>query len=127
MSTPVKLRRNETLYTYGQLDDSVYLITKGRIKALTLTRGGRGCLLDIYGKCDVMGESCLLGGQRGETAVAMVPSALLRMPRAWFLRALAQERMLEDYLRYLTKRLYEQQTIITHLVTADSEQRLAAT
>lgn len=126
-TTTVRLRRNEMLYRSGEQDNNVYLIVEGRLKAVTLTRGGRGCLLDIYSGKDIVGESCLLGTDRNETATAMVPTTLRRISCRSFLEALTDGGLLEDYLRYLTERLYQQQEVITHLVTADSEQRLAAT
>ncbi|WP_051829798.1 MULTISPECIES: Crp/Fnr family transcriptional regulator [Streptomyces] len=126
-STRVELRRKENLYVCGDSDESVYLITSGHIKAVTVTPGGKGCLLAFYSRYDLLGESCLLSPVRQETATAMTPVVARKIPRSWFLEALSTHGLFEEYLQYLTTRLFEQQEHITHLVTCDSEQRLAAT
>jgi CRP-like cAMP-binding protein len=126
-TTVVRLAHRECLYTVGEVDPHVYWVVAGQLKATTVTASGRGCLLDIYRSGDVIGESCLLRAERNETVTAMVPSRLRRIPRLRFRAALTEGLLLEPYLRCLTERLWEQQEIITHMVTADSEQRLAAT
>jgi CRP/FNR family cyclic AMP-dependent transcriptional regulator len=127
LTTTMRLRKNEGPYMCGQRDGNVYLIESGRVKTTTLSRFGKECLLGIYTREDVFGELCLLEAERYETATAMVPTVLRRIPIAHFLSIMADEGLVHDFLRYLTSRLHEQQQVITHLVTADSEQRLAAT
>jgi CRP/FNR family transcriptional regulator, cyclic AMP receptor protein len=126
-SATMRLRKNQRPYMCGERDNNVYIIESGRIKTITLSRCGKVCMLDIYTRVDVFGESCLLQPERTETATAMTPAILHRIPAGVFLSVLADEGLLPNFLRYLTHRLHEQQQVITHLVTADSEQRLAAT
>lgn len=126
-STIVRLEKNDVLYTCGQVDDNLYLIRFGRIKTSTVSRCGKGCLVDIYSKDDLLGESCLTLPERAEAATAMTTTLVAKIPRANFLDRLAEEDLLEDCLGYLSSRLVERQQMITHLVTTDSERRLAAT
>lgn len=121
----VRLPRNATLYTCGDYGNTLYLIDSGRIKTVSSSPCGKGCLLDIYAPGEVVGESCLRGPERTATATAMVPTILRRFPREQFMSILAAGHLLEDWLRCLTARLSDQQQLITLLVTVESEQRLA--
>ncbi|MEU7690319.1 Crp/Fnr family transcriptional regulator [Microbispora hainanensis] len=123
----VRLNRNEHLYVCGEQASHLYIIISGRLKTVSVSRSGKECLLGIHTYGDLLGESCLLGGRRGETVTAMTPATLRKIPRANFLSALADDGLLEDFLCYLAHRLTEQQQVITSLVTADSEERLAHT
>jgi CRP/FNR family cyclic AMP-dependent transcriptional regulator len=123
----VHLLRNESLYTCGEQDPYIYLIETGQIKTLMLSLGGKECLLGIYTRMDVIGESCLIDAAREDTATAMVPTIVRRVSRSAFLEILTDNGLIEPFLRYLSRRLSEQQQMITHLVTEDSEQRLAVT
>ncbi len=126
-TTVIRLGRRECLYTSGEVDPHIYWVAAGQLKATTVTPSGKGCLLDIYRGGDVIGESCLLRAERNETVTAMASSTLRRIPRLRFRAALTEGSLLESYLLRLTERLWEQQEIITHMVTADSERRLAVT
>jgi CRP/FNR family cyclic AMP-dependent transcriptional regulator len=125
---PLDLHRHQTLYAVGQPDcGRLYLIETGHIKTLTVSGTGKVCLFGIYREGDVVGESALMDEERTETAVAMVPSRLWPIPRTAFLAVLADCGLREEWLRYLGQRLTERQQVIAHMVTATSEERLAAT
>lgn len=121
------LPRNSHVYNYGDRDADLYLVESGQVKAVTYSLDGKKCLLSIYSAGDVFGELALLTHTRGETAMAMSPAVLRRIPVAKFRSALAHEELREALLELLTVRLAEQQQVITNLVTMDSERRLAAT
>lgn len=120
------LGRTDLLYSSGQTDNNIYLILSGRVKISTISMAGKECLVGIVAERDLIGETCLLMAQRPETTTAMAPTMIQRIPRHHFLRGLTEEGLFEDYLRYLTARLIERQQLITQLVTANSEKRLAA-
>lgn len=126
-SIPVTLRRRENLYLCGDSDEYVYLIVTGHLKSVAYTMQGKGCLLDLYSRLDIVGESCLLSSTRHETTTAMSDVSARKIPRKWFLDVLSDHGLFENYVQYLAERLFEQQEHITRLVTCDSEQRLAAT
>jgi len=119
------LFRNERLYQSGDKDPNLYLIETGRIKTVTVSLAGKECLLSIQTQGDLVGESCLVQAERAETAIAMGPSAVRIIPRMAFLEMLSDRDLMEPCLYYLSRRLFEQQQLITHLVTEDSRQRLA--
>ncbi|MDQ0758949.1 Crp/Fnr family transcriptional regulator [Streptomyces canus] len=121
------VRRNAHVYNCGDTGADLYLVESGRVKTVTNSLGGKKCLLSIYSTGDVFGELALLTNTREETAAAMTPLVLRRIPVARFRAALAHDDLLEALLKLLTVRLAEQQQVITNLVTMDSERRLAAT
>jgi CRP-like cAMP-binding protein len=119
--------KGEEVYTYGRSDSAVHLVRSGRVKTSMLSSSGKQCLLAIHTSGDLFGEAGLLAPERSEQAVTMTDAVVRRVPRDLFMEVLASCGMLEEFVRYLVKRVADQQQIITQLVTVDSEQRLAAT
>jgi CRP/FNR family transcriptional regulator, cyclic AMP receptor protein len=125
-STVVTLDRRQTVYGCLDRDSGVYLVERGHVKVVAPSREGRECLLGIYSPGDLVGELCLNGETRGETVTTMTKAVLRRFSRARLMSALENASLREEFVRYLVHRLVEQQQVITHFVTADSEYRLAA-
>ena len=122
-----RLIANEALYTCGMENRNIYFIESGYVKVLMLSQNARQCLLDICAQGDMLGESCLLGTERMETVIAMTSCVVRVIPRAEFLDVIFKQNLVEDSLQHLAAKLLEQQQIVSHFVTADSERRLAAT
>jgi CRP/FNR family transcriptional regulator, cyclic AMP receptor protein len=125
-ASTVEVARREVVYGCMAGDRSIYLVDQGQVKAVAPSRDGKECLLGIYTVGDVFGELCLAGGTRTETMVAMTRAVMRRIPAAKVVATLDDAGLREEFVRYLACRLYEQQQLITDLVTADSEYRLAA-
>jgi CRP-like cAMP-binding protein len=125
-AAPVNVRKNAHIYNCGDHDQSIYVIESGLIKTVMYAKDGKSCLLSIYGAGDIFGELCLFSLERRETAITMSASLVRRIPLASFRATLANEDILEAFLKLLTLRLSEQQQIIANMVTMDSERRLAA-
>jgi CRP/FNR family cyclic AMP-dependent transcriptional regulator len=124
-SNPIKVDKNNHVYTSGDERETVYFIEKGQIKLVTASSEGKECMLAIHGPGDVFGELCLSGlGGRLETATAMEDSFLKEIPCVKFLDRLAKDSLLEGFIKYLAVRVADQQQVIANLVTVDSEQRL---
>jgi CRP-like cAMP-binding protein len=127
-SRSIKIAKNENAYTCGDEGDDVYFIESGQVKLLMLSSAGKECLLAIYSAGDVFGELCLSHrGRRRETATAMTAATLKKVPSDKFLSRLADDSLLEGFVRYLALRISDQQDVINNLVTVDSEQRLGKT
>ena len=89
---------------------------------------GRECIFAVHGAGEVFGELSLSGlGERIETATAMEETDLKVVSSSKFLALLSSNSLLEGFVRYLAVRIAEQQQVIAHLVTVDSEQRLGKT
>ncbi len=124
----IRLAKHDHVYTCGDDDPVVYFIESGQVKILLLSPEGKECLLAIHTAGDIFGESSLAGqGVRLDTAVAMQDVVLKQIPCRSFLSTLKRESMLEGLVQYMVLRIAEQQDVITSLLTANSEQRLAMT
>lgn len=123
----ININRQGHVYNSGDRDGAVYLVECGQVKTVTYSPDGKQCLLSIYTSGDVFGELCLVSDVCSETATAMRPTVLQRIPVAVFRRILVDEKLLEAFLGHLAIRLSEQQEVIKNMVTMDSERRLAAT
>lgn len=125
---PLKFAKHENVYTCGEFGDTVYFIDSGQVKLVTVSPEGRECIFAIHGAGEVFGELSLSGlGERVETATAMEATELKVIPAARFFALLTSNALLEGFVRYLAIRIAEQQQVIAHLVTVDSEQRLGKT
>lgn len=123
-ATTRRVAKRCNVYAGGSRDDKIYFIAAGQVKVIMLSRDGKECLLAIYTAGDFFGESCLCGGQRSETAIAMGDTVVRQMQGARFLALMRETGLVEDFVRNLAVRLAEQQQIITHLATGDCEYRL---
>lgn len=124
-----RLRKNAHVYNAGDHADRIFFVESGWIKLMMLSPAGKECLLAFHTPGHVFGELCLSGPHtsRLETAIAMEETRLKSLPTQRFLACLSSEGLLEGFLQYLVGRIAHQQEIITHLVTVDSEHRLAET
>jgi CRP/FNR family cyclic AMP-dependent transcriptional regulator len=125
----VKIAKHANVYTCGETAScSVYVIENGQVKLLTLSSEGRECIVGVYSAGDVFGELCLSGtGERLETATAMEETELRVIPCKQFFNLLRSDALLEEFVRYLSVRIADQQEAITHLATAGGEHRLGTT
>jgi CRP-like cAMP-binding protein len=127
-ATALKVGKHNHVYTIGDERETVYFIEKGQVKLVMVSPEGKECMLAIHGAGDVFGELCLSGlGGRLETATAMEESFLKEIPCGKFLARLANDSLMEGFIKYLAVRIADQQEVIANLVTVDSEHRLGET
>jgi CRP-like cAMP-binding protein len=127
-SRAIKVAKHENVYTCGEQGDTVYFIESGQVKLVMVSPEGRECIFAVHGAGEVFGELSLSGlGERIETAAAMEAADLKVISSSRFLALLSGNSLLEGFVRYLAVRIAEQQQVIAHLVTVDSEQRLGKT
>jgi CRP-like cAMP-binding protein len=121
-------KKQQHVYCCTDISESVYFIQSGQIKLLMLSPEGKECLLAIHTEGDIFGELCLARSDlRQETATAMGDTTLRRIPSSAFLLHLADNSLVEGFVQYLANRVAEQQQVISHLITVDSEHRLGQT
>src|SRR5690348_1564466 len=124
----IKVAKHHNVYTCGEQGDTVYFIESGQVKLVMVSPEGRECIFAVHGAGEVFGELSLSGlGERIETAAAMEAADLKVISSSRFLALLSGNSLLEGFVRYLAVRIAEQQQVIAHLVTVDSEQRLGKT
>ncbi len=127
-SRSIKIARHENVYTCGAQGETIYFIERGQIKLVMVSPEGRECIFAVHGDGEIFGELSLSGlGERIETATAMEDTDLKAIPASKFFALLGSNSLLEGFVRYLAVRIAEQQQVIAHLVTVDSEQRLGKT
>ena len=81
-----KLRAREELFHKGDPGNQVYLISKGRLKAVTTSAEGDDVVFSIMAPGEVFGELALLcGGRRTATITAIDASELIVLDRREFL------------------------------------------
>jgi CRP/FNR family transcriptional regulator, cyclic AMP receptor protein len=125
----LKVAKHANVYTCGEVATcSIYVIESGQVKLLTVSPEGKECIVAIHAAGDVFGELCLTGtGERLETATAMEETELRVVPCRQFFNLLRSDSLLEEFVRYLSVRIADQQEVITQLATADGEHRLGTT
>ena len=127
-SRAIKIAKHENVYTCGEQGDTVYFVESGQVKLVMVSSEGRECIFAVHGAGEVFGELSLSGlSERIETATAMEETDLKVIPASQFFALLGSNSLLEGFVRYLAVRIAEQQQVIAHLVTVDSEQRLGIT
>ncbi|HXG67976.1 MAG TPA: Crp/Fnr family transcriptional regulator [Blastocatellia bacterium] len=127
-SRAIRIIKHANVYTVGAEVEMVYFIESGKIKLVMLSSQGKECTLAIHSSGDIFGELCLSGlTGRMETATAMEDTVLKQIPCSKFLERLTRDSLLEGFVKYLAVRVADQQEVIAHLVTVDSEQRLGKT
>ncbi|MDX6709264.1 MAG: family transcriptional regulator, cyclic receptor protein [Blastocatellia bacterium] len=98
-SAAADYRRRRFVYRAGEAADSIFIITRGRIKLCRIEENsGREAVIDILSVGAMFGESALFGaGLREKNAVAYENSRVLRVPLADFRDGMAENRDLYDY------------------------------
>jgi CRP/FNR family cyclic AMP-dependent transcriptional regulator len=121
-AAPLTIAKHANVYMCGDRDEWVYFIERGQIKLLVLSPDGKQCLLAIYTAGDIFGELCFAAvGRRRETATAMEDTILKQVPRAQFFQRSSRDSLLEEFVRYLTMRIADQQQVIANLVMGNSD------
>ncbi len=127
-SRRIKIAKGANVYTCGEQSGTVNFIESGQVKLVMVSPEGRECIFAVHGAGEVFGELSLSGlGERIETATAMEETELKVISSSKFFALLSANSLLEGFVRYLAVRIAEQQQVIAHLVTVDSEQRLGKT
>lgn len=122
----LRINAQEAIYASGDEDESLYLIDSGQVKLSMASASGKDCLIAIYMKGEMFGESCFTSAsKRFETATAMQPTVVRKMSRRDFLAEVERLKVTEPLLRHLASRIADRQSAVFDLITMPSERRLA--
>jgi len=122
----LKIPKHDHVYTCGEKDSAIYFIDRGQIKLTFLSPEFKECIVAIRTDDDIFGEACLYGQTtRNETAIAMQTTTVRKVSSQRFMMLLKRESLLEELIQYLAAQVVHQQEVISSLLTANSEQRLA--
>jgi CRP/FNR family cyclic AMP-dependent transcriptional regulator len=74
----------------GALDDAIYIILSGRLRAYSASADGTEVTYGIYGAGEYLGEMSLDGGPRSASVMTLEPSACAVVTRQALARHLAE-------------------------------------
>jgi CRP-like cAMP-binding protein len=127
--TVAKYKRNTAVFVQGAVASSVYYVQTGGIQLSVVSSTGKEAVVAMLGPGDFFGEGCLAAqSHRIGTAKAIVPTSVLRIPKAEMIRTLHEQTEFAD--RFLTHMLARNIRIEEDLVDQlfnSSEKRLART
>jgi CRP/FNR family cyclic AMP-dependent transcriptional regulator len=120
-------RKNQIIFTQGEVADSVFYIQTGRVKRTVISEQGKEAVVAILEQEQFFGESCLSGHQRRiATTTAMQDCTITSITKAAMLAELHREpkfsELFMDYLLIRNRRIEED--LIDQLFNS-SEKRLA--
>jgi len=122
-----KYRKNQKVFSQGELADSVFYIQKGRVKVTVVSEHGKEAVVAILGKDEFCGEGCLAGQKlRIATASAMVECEIMRLEKEAIVRVLHNEPAFSELFvaHLLTRTIRVEEDLVDQLFNS-SEKRLA--
>jgi CRP/FNR family cyclic AMP-dependent transcriptional regulator len=125
----VEYRRHESIYSQGEVADTVMYVQKGGVKFSVVNGSGKEAVVAMFGPSDFFGEGCMAGQTlRMGTATAITPTTLLVIQKKELLRVLHAEHELSDhFIAYmLGHNIRVEEDLIDQLFNS-SEKRLART
>jgi CRP/FNR family cyclic AMP-dependent transcriptional regulator len=119
--------KGQTIFAQGSAADAVFYIQAGRVKITVVSSQGKEAVVALLGVDEFCGEGCLSGQpRRMATAVAMMPSKIMRLEKAIIVRTLQEERTFSAHFvaHLLARNLRVEEDLIDQLFNS-SEKRLA--
>jgi CRP-like cAMP-binding protein len=124
---PSKYRAGETIFSQGDLADSVFYLQQGKVKLSVTAETGREAVVALLGEHAFFGEGSLIAQQvRLATATAMTNCTLDRIGRTEMLRALHDDPPFAQAFtaHLLSRNSRAEADLVDHLLNS-SEKRLA--
>jgi CRP/FNR family transcriptional regulator, cyclic AMP receptor protein len=122
-----KYRKNDVVFSQGDLADSVFYIQKGKVKLVVISPQGKEAVVAILSANDFFGEGCL-GGQktRISTVVAMTDSAIMRLKKSAIIGVIHREPAFSEmFIAHLLSRSIRVEADLVDQLFNSSEKRLA--
>ena len=119
--------KNQTIFSQGDVADSVFCIRQGRVKVIVRSDQGKEAVIGIHGKGDFFGEGCLNGQPlRLASVVALTDSVIMRLNKTAIVRVLRDEpKFSEAFMAHLLARNARIEEDLTDQLFNSSEKRLA--
>jgi len=125
----IKYKRSARVFVQGAQAISVYYIQSGGVQLSVLSSTGKEAVVAMLGPGDFFGEGCLAAqSHRIGTAKAIVPTSVLRIPKAEMIRTLhAQPEFSDLFLKHMLARNIRVEEDLVDQLFNSSEKRLART
>jgi CRP/FNR family transcriptional regulator, cyclic AMP receptor protein len=120
-------RKNQTVFSQGDLADSVFYIHDGKVKVTVISEQGKEAVVAVLGSDEFCGEGCLTGQQRRvATAAAMTECKIMRLDKDTIIQVLHDEPAFSEMFvsHLLTRTLRVEADLVDQLFNS-SEKRLA--
>ena len=125
----IRFARSAVIFSQGGRATSVFYLQEGSVKLSVLSSAGKEAVVAMLVPGDFLGEGCLAGQSlRMATAVAVVPTRALRVPKDDMIRLLHEHSEFSDRFisHMLTRNIRIEEDLVDQLFNS-SEKRLART
>ncbi len=120
-------RKDQIVYTQGELADSVFYIQSGKVKKTVVSEKGKEAVVAVLGTGDFVGEGCLTGQPlRLARVSAMTECVIVRIAKADIARVIREEpAFAELFIAHLLARTIRVEADLVDQLFNSSEKRLA--
>jgi CRP/FNR family cyclic AMP-dependent transcriptional regulator len=120
-------RKNQIVFSQGDLADSVFYIHDGKVKVTVISEQGKEAVVAVLGSDEFCGEGCLTGqSRRVATATAMTECKLMRLEKATMIQVLHDEPAFSEmFVSHLLARTLRVEADLVDQLFNSSEKRLA--
>ena len=126
-TTKSTYEEDHVVFSQGKAADSIFYISKGKVKLTVLSEQGKEAVVAILGPGDFCGEGCLAGQPRRiATAFAMTKCVITRVDKAVMIRLLHDEPEFSGkFMSHLLTRNIRIEADLVDQLFNSSEKRLA--
>lgn len=120
-------KANQTVYSQGDVADSVFYIHSGKVKVVVLSEQGKEAVIAIPGPGAFFGEGCMVGQiRRLATVTAMTECEIAKIAMADIIRVIHDEPTFADlFIAHLLNRNARVEEDLVDQLFNSSEKRLA--
>jgi CRP-like cAMP-binding protein len=120
-------RKNEIVFSQGELADSVFYIHEGKVKVTVISEHGKEAVVAVLGSDEFCGVGCLTGQpRRVATATAMTECKIMRLEKVAIVRVLHDEPAFSEmFVSHLLARTLRVEADLVDQLFNSSEKRLA--
>lgn len=122
-----KYRKDQNVFSQGDLADAVFYIQRGKVKATVVSEQGKEAVVAILGTNEFFGEACLAGqARRMATVATMIESVIVRLEKAAIVRVINKESAFSEmFIAHLLGRSIRVEADLVDQLFNSSEKRLA--
>jgi CRP/FNR family transcriptional regulator, cyclic AMP receptor protein len=125
--TSSKYRKDQTIFSQGDVADAVFYIQTGKVKVTVVSEQGKEAVVAMLGAGEFVGEGCLAGqALRIATVATVADSVIVRLDKAAIVRVIHQEPAFSEmFIAYLLARSIRVEADLVDQLFNSSEKRLA--
>ena len=122
-----KLRKNQVVFSQGDLADSVFYIRDGKVKITVVSELGKEAIVAVLGPDEFLGEGCLTGQlRRVATAKTLTECEIMRLEKKTIIQVLHEEPAFSEmFISHLLARTLRVEADLVDQLFNSSEKRLA--